>query len=1608
MTYDFSIPTDLYFLHRLAVTSQAQAPGEVQYDLARSQADQPTLTSTAQAFGAPQPQNNWGLASFASHLAATQPQAVKTYDLKGVQSKLQQAGYLPTDYQVNDQWDPAANAAFSHWENDQTQNFYGGQHMGSTTTQKALEAMGWMLPSRVFQGLVGAAKGFVEQTPQTVERLGAAGGAVAGAAIGGAAGLAFGGIGAVPGAAIGAGIGAAVGFFSDLLTKTPEENQSSGLEQLWNAIVPYKEYTGTGGFGRFMEDLGWIGTASSLVAGVGGGVAAAAGGVADVGAAADAAGTSWWGAAMASQTPEDVGWSSKLIANSARLVGGTDRYTQMMEFFKTRGLMAQAARPILADVVTPLYTGLSSAQIGARVTSNLGAGENETTIHKAISTEPLHTGPQIGPLGGLVDLAGFVIQPTQFLPVKLGDLARGINGLSEADPAFQALIDTTRVDTPGLSQADAANQITSMMGRTPAEVESKFTMMKLEYGVEAKAYELAKEQGGGLSREEFLRAMEDHKNDVREQILTDLNPGAVTSGDVSSEGLLHSAATEEQAAKMEAARAGKPSLAKSIQDRQLEPIPGSANPMLRDVMSRATTDPAGFAAYIQRLTNNGSGVEGLQSYFDATQVTKAYTDGVRDGSLIPMDSEGKLVNPGSLTAGSSGEIHRATMDLKTLDAQISKLETFTNERVSNPVQVEENMAELRDLQKQREDLQSALTELRKKSPANWDDRIIVPERLDTPTRSDYVDKARTWGQIQSGLEIAKQENNGTALRFGLRAKEMFLQQNQDLIPGAMLERALEGSQAKDEVGTFLARQAQHASEEIHFNDPTISSIVPQGALDPGVEQRLHDMGYKAVVRHSRNSFEYMDDPRITEVTGINDYTKRPAFWESMGLGASKSDDSSLAQLRTANIEKSVDQLSQTKGWGLSGKNILGRLYRALDEANYSGTVTNDVARGLTERGDPVSIRAGFLIPSSGKARHFAVDMRDLKPQDVYEAMHDIPGFTHADAADLFGSLQKGGTFGADLNFYRDPVGATHQLGRVMRINGWQGFTDVARKLHTSSDAADAKFLSSYNAKRLAVGAGAGAALGYFQGNHTVDSALKGAGVGLATGLGVSWLARKSYGYIPDYLYHVMTAIRYSLSPSFDVRRFVKQNLLAATTHDLPPMMNGPRSIKAGEWDSLYSSGKVSGEQAWSEAKKYWGELNNVDYNEALDTFDRSLYAAGITGYNPMNRMMAHAYVLKGRGLSDEAVRNAIGDIYTYGAGRSAMEKSINYVFFPFSFEKKLLTNMGDFILQRPARALLLYEGAKRFYDSTWAKDVQGYMNKHVPLLSTLGEFNAFAHGIGPGRFLWEGLGEHRTIEGKAAQLLASFFVPGGGAATPLHQAFGALGDVAAHAFSPVVVTGESISKIGGNLDANESAGQALKDIATKYIPFTRDLNQIFSQAYDQVFNAMAHGESQWSQISDYYDGVRQAKDKMNPLAQALGYTDADGLMQSDNPLAVGVKDQYQSELEQLQKQFPAGWAAAQTFDNRQGVIDAAKRDILESSNTSAAYSAMKQIISMEQSGQSLAAQVQDPTLTDVFQRSTTDQIRQIALQHAGDPRFNELWQQLFQYTYGPITSEVAA
>ena len=522
----------------------------------------------------------------------------------------------------------------------------------------------------------------------------------------------------------------------------------------------------------------------------------------------------------------------------------------------------------------------------------------------------------------------------------------------------------------------------------------------------------------------------------------------------------------------------------------------------------------------------------------------------------------------------------------------------------------------------------------------------------------------------------------------------------------------------------------------------------------------------------------------------------------------------------------------------------------------------------------------------------------------------------------------------------------------------------------------------------ALGAAAGAWEGRGDGVFDGDM-IEGAAYGALGGLGLRKALGRTYGYLPDALTRMNTALRYTLSFTFDAGRYMEQNTIAMAKYGLPPMFSPRRYIGAGrEFKSPYRSGVVSGDDAWRDTVRFWDELNGTSYFHNIDDIDRRMYQAGILGFQPRNWEAAQAMMLYQRGWGADKIKEAISNIGRYGVGRAAAEKSANFVFFPFSFSKKYLETLGDFILAAPGRNLLVYEGLRRYHESSLDEKFDDFITDHAPLLQQLWRVNNLAFGISPGRFFLEGLGDNRTASAHAAFILASTLVPSG-AATPLAQAAGTAADLGINGFVPVVLSGESIDRLGG-IDG-------LSDVVQRYIPFTREVEDYWQSVSEQK-TSLLEGAVPWAQFTEMSERLREAKAEYEPMAAALGYSSVDGFLNSTagTPAKMGI-DALQNEL---RRQYPTGFRLSTELANQNAIAEAQAFELSQKPNRSGAEDAILQLLER----QSFYANL--PTLAgmppETVDAIASRYIREEAMKWVGDQRFNELYSLFFEREFGPI------
>lgn len=427
---------------------------------------------------------------------------------------------------------------------------------------------------------------------------------------------------------------------------------------------------------------------------------------------------------------------------------------------------------------------------------------------------------------------------------------------------------------------------------------------------------------------------------------------------------------------------------------------------------------------------------------------------------------------------------------------------------------------------------------------------------------------------------------------------------------------------------------------------------------------------------------------------------------------------------------------------------------------------------------------------------------------------------------------------------------------------------------------------SFNvAKRLAAGA-AGAAVtealpGQQSDLETLGGALIGAVVGpkQVTRLMTKTLTRHpewiKYSYMGDGLTSLRDNLRFTLSPFFDMRRYTKGVVLAATDPHLGdhtlPLLTSRRSFI-----------KKFGEAEWARAEagltaqlKSMGEAIDL---EAIEPTMRWVKQQGMLGYSTQNFMTAAFGYLTKQGMDTVEAAKAAKGIYTYGiTGRSAAELSVNFLFFPFSFEKKLVGNVTRFMAQDLSRAAFLHDMLKTYEILNERFDLSDYWEEHLPVLHQLEKMNAFAHGISPGEL--------------------------GGMNRPLMDFFLNIppGDKAAAVLNVFLPQGLKIS--------TREESEAFMKLWSRAMPVVNDVRRLMDDLYEQgnVFMDPNH-ITRAASIERGWAKHNETKLAFDNVLKENGFEGGlQDMLRSRDPALMQVKDIYKAEKAKIAKEYP-DWA----------------------------------------------------------------------------------------------------
>jgi len=221
------------------------------------------------------------------------------------------------------------------------------------------------------------------------------------------------------------------------------------------------------------------------------------------------------------------------------------------------------------------------------------------------------------------------------------------------------------------------------------------------------------------------------------------------------------------------------------------------------------------------------------------------------------------------------------------------------------------------------------------------------------------------------------------------------------------------------------------------------------------------------------------------------------------------------------------------------------------------------------------------------------------------------------------------------------------------------------------------------------------------------------------GIGEGPLAN-AFASLPNDLARARDKWRFDMNPVFAFRRLAKTNVKAAA-EGVPPTRN--------PYEALTRLGVT--EQAFNTLNRTMPDVYRA-YKD-LEPLDKFLQQADVFNiYNPAHMMAWQAHNLEKLGLTDAQITEKLTKINTYG-DRTPLERTVNTIFYPFSFNKTLYRSVGGYLLDHPGETMLINAGFNLYQHYDPNNELGKFVTRNLPVLNELKKLNAFEHGTGLGQ-----------------------------------------------------------------------------------------------------------------------------------------------------------------------------------------------------------------------------------------------------------------------------------
>lgn len=382
-----------------------------------------------------------------------------------------------------------------------------------------------------------------------------------------------------------------------------------------------------------------------------------------------------------------------------------------------------------------------------------------------------------------------------------------------------------------------------------------------------------------------------------------------------------------------------------------------------------------------------------------------------------------------------------------------------------------------------------------------------------------------------------------------------------------------------------------------------------------------------------------------------------------------------------------------------------------------------------------------------------------------------------------------------------------------------------------------------------------------------------------------------YSRTADWLANLRDYMRFTLNPVLDIQRYTEGGLLAATAAL-------PAGVQLSPFTSLSRSAKrvakrdgVTVDVARRRLLDQFQAASKGDFDpDALESTQRWFTQRGMAAYNPTSFQAGTYADLIDQGMDPVEAYDKVKSIYHYattgGFGRSPAELSVNFVFFPFSFQKKVILAMTKFLSKDMSRAIVLHDMLKTYEVLSEEYDLSELWEEHLPVLGQLQKLNAFAFGLSPGEL------------GGINRPLIDFFLNAplsGDAAQSMVDATTSMPIL--NMFLPQGVTVR-----------NRTDAENLQKLVSRQLPLQRNMDSLLDDLRSQghVLFSESHLTEE-AEVTKAWDEWTMFRDSVDQVAKENGLKGYLSVSRSENPALQPLRDLIEQKKAELALRYPT-WA----------------------------------------------------------------------------------------------------